>query len=151
MDPDSAAMKYAGQYAEMAIAETSDGGLIGIGRPIRDPYMWQIRSKDGGRTWEPSGIGPFPGYCPSLTRTASGALLATTRFPYLAAHLSRDDGRTWEPPVVFSYCGWANQQAVEAEDDVVVVTHMGQIQEVGQADSRIVRLRVTDAGLVLDH
>ncbi len=150
LDPASAYMQFAAVYGEMAIAETSEGGLYGIGRPVRDPYMWQIRSRDGGRTWEPSTVGPFPGYCPSLTRTRSGALVATVRFPYFSAHVSRDDGRTWSLPVIVSNCLWANQQAVEAEDDVVVVTYMGQIQEVGQPDSRITRLRVIPKGLVLD-
>jgi len=34
---------------------------------------------------------------------------------------------------------------------VVLVTYMGHIMDPGQPDSRIVRLRVTDQGLVLDH
>ena len=131
--------------------EAGPGTLVGIGRPDRDPYMWQLRSPDGGRTWEPAAIGHFPGFCPSLTRTASGALVATTRYPHFAAHLSRDNGRTWEPPVIVDYAIWANQQAVEIEPDVVLVTYMGHIMEPGQADSRIARLRVTGAGLALDH
>ena len=136
---------------EVAIAEVEDDVLLGIGRPGRDPYMWQIQSNDGGRTWEPAAIGPFPGYCPSLTRTASGALVATTRFPHFAAHLSRDGGRTWDLPVIVDYAMWANQQAVEVEPDVVLVTYMGDCMGPGKADSRIVRLRVTPEGLRLDH
>jgi hypothetical protein len=53
--------------------------------------------------------------------------------------------------VIVDYPMWANQQAVEAEPDVVLVTYMGHIQKRGQADSRIARLRVTDEGLRLDH
>ncbi|MDP6449388.1 MAG: exo-alpha-sialidase [Lentisphaeria bacterium] len=142
---------HAARYFEVAIAEADDDVLIGIGRPERDPYMWNIRSNDGGRTWEPGALGHFPGYCPALTRTASGAIVATTRFPHFAARLSRDGGRTWEPPVIVDYCGWANQQAVEIEPDVVLVTYMGEITHPGKADSRIARIRVTDDGLVLDH
>ncbi len=78
-------------------------------------------------------------------------MVATTRFPYFAAHLSRDGGRTWEPPVIVDYCSWANQQAVEIEPDVVLVTYMGEMTHPGKADSRIARIRVTDDGLVLDH
>ena len=141
----------AGILCEVSLAEVKENVLLGIGRPIRDPYMWQIQSNDGGRTWQPAAIGPFPGYCPSLTRTASGALVATTRFPYFAAHLSRDSGRTWDPPVIVDYAQWANQQAIEVEPDVVLVTYMGNIIEPGQADSRIARLRVTPEGLCLDH
>ena len=141
----------AGSVSEVGLAEARDNVLIGIGRPMRDPYMWQIQSNDGGRRWEPAAIGPFPGYCPSLTSTASGALVATTRFPHFAAHLSRDGGRTWDPPVIVDYAQWANQQAVEAEPDVVLVTYMGHCVVPGQADSRIARLRVTSGGLCLDH
>ena len=133
------------------MAEAADGSIIGIGRPERDPYMWQLRSPDGGRTWDPGALGHFPGYCPSMTRTQSGALVATTRYPYFSAHLSRNNGRTWDPPVIIDYCMWANQQAVEVEPNVVLVTYMGEITKPGQADSRIARIKVTDDGLVLDH
>jgi len=146
-----AMLRYAARYYEVAMDEAADGALVGIGRPDRDPYMWQLRSPDGGSTWEPAAVGHFPGYCPSLTRTASGALVATTRYPHFAAHLSRDHGRTWEPPVIVDYAIWANQQAVEVEPDVVLVSYMGHIMEPGQADSRIARLRVTERGLALDH
>ena len=144
-------LRYAARYYEIAMDEAEPGVLVGIGRPDRDPYMWQLRSEDGGRTWTPAAIGHFPGFCPSLTRTAGGALVATTRYPHFAAHLSRDGGRTWSPPVIIDYAIWANQQAVEIEPDVVLLTYMGHIMDRGQADSRIARLRVTGAGLVLDH
>ena len=142
---------HAGRYFEVDIDEVRPNKLLGIGRPERDPYMWQIESNDGGRTWEPAALGHFPGYCPSLTATESGAIVATTRYPYFAAHLSRDGGRTWEPPVIVDYCMWANQYAIEVEPDVVLVTYMGDIVQPGKADSRIARLRVTEQGLVLDH
>jgi hypothetical protein len=142
---------HAARYFEVAIDEAEDGVLIGIGRPERDPYMWYLRSNNGGRTWEPAALGHFPGYCPSLTRTTSGALVATTRFPHFAAYLSKDNGRTWGLPVIIDYCLWANQQAVEIEPDVVLVTYMGEIMNPGKADSRIARIKVTDDGLVLDN
>ena len=44
----------------------------------------------------------------------------------------------------------ANHHAVEAEPDVVLVVYMGHYMEPGQADDRILRLRVTGQGLVLD-
>lgn len=144
-------LDLAARFFELGIDEVADDVLIGIGRPERDPYMWQIQSNDGGRSWEPAALGHFPGYCPSLTRTRDGHLIATTRFPYFAARLSRDRGRTWDPPVIVDYASWANQQATEAEPNVVVVTYMGHIMQVGQADSRIVRLCVRDDRLALDH
>jgi len=142
---------HAGRYFEVGVAEARPNVLVGIGRPERDPYMWQFRSEDGGRSWEPAALGHFPGYCPSMTSTKSGALVATTRFPHFAAHLSRDGGRTWELPVIIDYATWANQQALEVEPDVVLVTYMGHINKLGEADSRIARIRVTDEGLTLDH
>jgi len=151
LDRPPSMLRYAARYYEVAMDEAEPGVLVGIGRPDRDPYVWQLRSEDRGRTWAPAAIGHFPGFCPSLTRTASGALVATTRYPHFAAHLSRDGGRTWSAPVVIDYAIWANQQAVEIEPDVVLLTYMGHIMEPGQPDSRIARLRVTDAGLVLDH
>ncbi len=143
----------AGSGGETRFAEVRENEVMGICRPNRDPYMCKRLSNDGGRTWEPAGFGPFPGYCPSLTATASGAVVATTRFPHFAAHLSRDGGRTWDPPVIVDYPQWANQVAALAEPDVVVVTYMGHCMwgVKGTADSRIARLRVTPDGLVLDH
>ncbi len=151
MESGSSEHAHAARYYELGMDEVADDVVLGIGRPERDPYMWKMLTNDGGRTWQPAAWGPFPGYCPSLTRTQSGAIVATTRFPYFAAHLSRDAGRTWEPPVIVDYAGWANQQAVLAEPETVVVTYMGEIMKRGQADSRIARIKVTDKGLVLDH
>ena len=142
---------HAGRYFELGMDEVRPNVIVGIGRPERDPYMWQMRSEDGGRTWDPAALGHFPGYCPSLTATRSGAIVATTRYPHFAAHLSRDAGRTWDPPVIIDYCSWANQQALEVEPDVVLVTYMGEITTTGQADSRIARIQVTSEGLRLDH
>ncbi|MDP6107561.1 MAG: exo-alpha-sialidase [Candidatus Brocadiia bacterium] len=141
----------AGDFSEVGYAEVRENVIMAIGRPLRDPYMWKLQSNDGGRSWEPAAIGPFPGYCPTLTATANGAVVATTRFPHFAAHLSRDGGRTWDPPVIVDYAQWANQTAVLAEPDVVVVSFMGQCTQPGKADSRIARLKVTPGGLVLDH
>ena len=144
-------LMHAARFYELGMDEVDDDVLIGIGRPERDPYMWQIQSNDGGRTWEPAALGHFPGYCPSLTSTRSGDVIATTRHPYFSAHLSRDRGRTWQPPVILDYAQWANQQALEVEPDVVLVTYMGHIMDPGQADSRIARLRAKDGLLTLDH
>jgi len=149
--PEGTQWMSASFFYELGIAEVADNVILGIGRPGMDPYMWQIQSDDGGKTWMPGVIGPFPGYCPSLTKLKDGALVATTRFPYFTAHLSRDAGRTWEPPVILDYATWANQHAVEAEPNVVLVNYMGDIMKRGQADNRMLRLRVTDAGLKIDN
>ena len=143
----------AGSGGESRWAEVRENVLMGICRPGKDPYMVKRQSNDGGRTWEPASTNAFPGYCPSLTATENGAVVATTRFPHFAAHLSRDGGRNWDPPVIVDYAQWANQTAFLGEPDTVVVSYMGQcfMHLPGQPDSRIARLKVTDSGLVLDH
>ena len=110
-----------------------------------------MQSNDGGRTWLPAAPAPFPAYCRSLTATRSGHIIATTRYPHFSARVSHDRGRTWDPPVILGYAGFCNQTAVEVEPDVVIVTHMGDILKVGQLDSCIVRLRVVNGKLTLDH
>ena len=137
----------AGNFSEMGLAEPTDNVVIGYGRPGPWPYMWRIQSNDGGKTWEPAAFGAFPGYCSTLTRTASGALVAVHRFPYLGANVSYDGGVTWDAGTVVDYPLWANHQAVEVEPDVVLVNYMGYIAELGKADRRVVRLRVTEHGL----
>lgn len=113
--------------------------------------MWQVRSNDGGRSWEPAAFGNFPGYCITLTRTASGALIAVHRFPYLTANVSYDGGVTWDAGTILDHPIWANHRAIEVEPDVVLVFYMGHIVEPGQADDRILRLHVTEGGLRLDN
>ena len=139
-----------GDFSEIGLAEAADNVVVGFGRPGPWPYMWQVRSNDGGKTWEPAAFAPFPGYCISLTRTASGALVAVHRFPYLTANVSYDGGVTWDAGTIIDYPHFANHHAVEAEPDVVLVVYMGHYIEPGQADDRILRLRVTGQGLVLD-
>jgi hypothetical protein len=138
-------------FSEIGLAETSDNVVLGYGRPGPWPTMWQVRSSDGGQTWEPAAFGPFPGYCSTLTSTARGALVAVHRFPYLTANVSYDGGVTWDAGTILDYPLWANHHAVEVEPDVVLVLYMGHIVEKGQADTRIVRLRVTGRGLVVDE
>ena len=121
--------------------------------------MWQVQSNDGGQTWEPAAFGAFPGYCIpkgrsdlfTLTSTVSGALVAVHRFPYLGANVSYDGGITWDAGTIIDYPLWANHKALEVEPDVVLVVYMGHIVEPGQADNRILRLRVTKHRLALDN
>ena len=138
-----------GDFSESGMAEVADNVILGFGRPGPWPYMWQMLSKDGGKTWEPAAFAPFPGYCITLTRTASGALVAIHRFPYLTANVSHDGGLTWDAGTIIDYPIWSNHHAVEAEPDVVVPVYMGHMIEKGQTDVRLLRLRVTKQGLVL--
>jgi hypothetical protein len=133
------------------MAEVKDNVILGFGRPGPWPYMWQVQSNDGGRSWEPAAFGPFPGYCITLNKTANGALIAIKRFPYLSANVSWDGGVTWDAGTVVDYPIWANHHAIVVEEDVVLVAYMGHIVERGQADARILRLRATEDGLVVDE
>ena len=136
--------------SEIGLAQTATGEVIGYGRPGPWPYMWELCSRDEGQTWEPAAMGPFPGYCISLTSTASGGLVAIKRFPHLSAHLSYDGGLNWDAGTILDYPQWANHQALEVEPDVVLVVYMGHIVKMGLPDTRILRLRVTGGGLVVD-
>ncbi|MCK4324453.1 MAG: exo-alpha-sialidase, partial [Armatimonadetes bacterium] len=135
---------------ETGMAETDDNVVVGLSRPMLSPFMWQIQSNDGGQSWEPAAYAAFPGYCISLTSTASGALLAVTRYPYLTAYVSWDGGRNWDKGTILDYAAWANHSAVEVEPGVVLVIYMGDIIRPGQADTRILRLRPTLEGLKIE-
>ncbi|MBI4553204.1 MAG: exo-alpha-sialidase [Candidatus Latescibacteria bacterium] len=138
-------------FSELGLAEVTDNVILGYGRPGPWPYMWQVQSHDGGQTWQPAAFGSFPGYCITLTRTTSGALVAIHRFPYLTANVSYDGGRTWAAGTIIDYPAWANHHALEVEPDVVLVVYMGHIVEKGQPDTRVLRLRVTGHGLEVDR
>jgi hypothetical protein len=140
-----------GDFSEIGLAETIDNVVLGFGRPGPWPYMWQIQSNDGGKSWNPAAFGSFPGYCISLTRTANGALVAIHRFPYISANVSYDNGLTWDAGTILDYPIWANHKAIEVEPDVILLIYMGHIVQPGQADNRILRLRVTENGLVMDN
>lgn len=149
-DRPAAAWPCPANFSEIGLAETTPGEVVGYGRPGPWPQMWELRSHDGGKNWEPATHAAFPGYCVSLTHTASGALVAITRFPHLCAHLSYDGGLNWDEGTILDYPQWANHQALEVEPDVVLVVYMGHIVHPGQPDTRILRLRVTGGGLVVD-
>jgi hypothetical protein len=140
-----------GNFSEIGLAEMADNVIMGFGRPGPWPYMWQVKSNDGGKTWEPAAFGSFPGYCITLTKTVSGALVAVHRFPYLCANVSYDGGITWDAGTIIDYPIWANHHAVEVEPDVVLVVYMGHIVEPGQTDNRLLRLRVTRQGLMISN
>ncbi len=138
-------------FSEIGLAETTDNMILGFGRPGPWPYMWQVQSNDGGKSWNPAAFGSFPGYCISLTRTTNGALVAIHRFPYISANVSYDNGLTWDAGTILDYPIWANHKAIEVEPNVILLIYMGHIVQTGQADNRILRMRVADKGLVLDN
>ena len=109
---------------ETSVAETADGRLLSLTRPVYSPWMWESWSDDGGRTWSPCVRGPFAGYaCSNLIRTSSGALLVGHRLPGLTVHCSRDAGRTWDQGTMIDSAIWAMGCMVETAPDTVLYVY----------------------------
>ncbi|MFN0165359.1 MAG: sialidase family protein [Bryobacteraceae bacterium] len=128
-------------------AETSDGRIISLTRPIYSPWMWESWSEDGGKTWGPSVRGPFPGYAPlPMIRTASGAMMIATRFPGITIHSSYDDGKTWDEGTYLDSSIWAMGDMVEVEPNLVFLAYMDSFGGPVRAQF----IRVGPKGLVPD-
>ena len=78
-------------------------------------------------------------------------MVAIHRFPYISANVSYDNGLTWDAGTILDYPIWANHKAIEVEPNVILLVYMGHIVQTGQADNRVLRLHVTDNGLILDN
>jgi len=89
-------------FSETAIAEAGDGSIVAMLRPDPDRhgYLYQCRSKDGGKTWDTPKRTPMWGYPANLLLLRDGSLLCTygyRRAPMgIRACVSRDNGRTWD-------------------------------------------------------
>ncbi len=130
---------------ETSAAETAQGNIIALVRPLFSPVMWETWSQDGGRSWTPAARGAFPMYgCNnSMISTASGALVIGGRFPGIAVQVSRDDGMTWQCTMIDNTL-WANGAMFEVEPNVVLYIYGGK------NDPREMRgqlLRITDDGI----
>lgn len=112
---------------EISAAQTLDGKIMALIRPLRSPFMWETWSEDEGQTWTPLTRGPFPMYAcsHSMIATASGALLIGGRFPGLAVQVSHDSGMTWKCYMIDASGGWANGAMYELEPDVVLFIYGG--------------------------
>jgi photosystem II stability/assembly factor-like uncharacterized protein len=106
-------------------AQTDDGRVLCLIRPIYSPWMWETWSDNGGESWGPTVRGPFPGYaCAMLPHpTASGALVIGGRMPGLGLHVSRDNGITWEHYQAGTDV-WAMGSMYEVEPDVILWVYM---------------------------
>jgi predicted neuraminidase len=89
-----------------AVVEMDDGSLLGMARSTGpDFHTWQLRSFDGGQSWDARQRSelPNPNSGLELSRLANGALLLffnpsrDERTP-LAVSISRDDGASWSEP-----------------------------------------------------
>ena len=86
---------------EWALAQAADGRLVGLIRSNTDPFLFQIESFDGGRTWQ----SPRPTNIPSQSTPADlialddGRLLVTFSFRERRNErqaVSEDHGRDWQ-------------------------------------------------------
>ena len=110
---------------EPAGAFVSESRLFALIRPIYGSHMWETWSEDGGATWGPTRLGPFPGYAPSCYRTSRGVLVFGHRFPGHTLHLSRDDGATWTAGTRMDSAIAAMAVIAEVEPDRLLVLYAG--------------------------
>ncbi len=128
---------------EVSGAETGDGKIMALIRPIYSPWMWETWSTDKGQSWGPCVRGPFPGYAaPKMLRTASGKLLVAHRMPSMTIHCSQDDGHTWDQGTQIDAALWVMGEMLEVEPDLVLYVYRTE----GRMRAQFIR--VTDSGLV---
>ena len=130
---------------EISVAQTLEGHIIALTRPIHSPVMWEAWSYDDGVTWQPLARGPFPMYActQSMTSTQNGALIIGGRFPGLGLQVSHDHGMTWTGYNIDN-AAWANGAMLEVEPNVVLFIYGGKMSPTSLHAQFI---RVTDADI----
>lgn len=129
---------------EVCAAQTGDGRIMALVRPIYSPWMWETWSGDGGITWMPCVPGPFPGYAtPNALRTKVGALLIAHRLPSMTLHASHDDGGTWDQGTMIDSAVWVMGSMLEVQPDVVLYVYWDSFESLMRAQW----IRVTPGGL----
>ncbi len=132
---------------EVCGAETCDGRMVALIRPIYSPWMWETWSQDGGRSWGPCMRGPFPGYAtPNMLRTSSGVLLVAHRLPMLAVHASFDAGVSWQGSIIDSSI-WVMGSMLEVRPDLVLYVYYDSFE----SRMRAQYLRVAGGALAPVH
>ena len=130
---------------EPAACIAPDGRLCCMIRPSYSPVMWQSWSHDGGRSWEPTAFGPFPGYQCGATQTARGAMVFCVRFPCITVYVSHDGGQTWKGTMIDHAAQGPDPAGVlEVEPDVIMITYNTVVPP---HRCRSQRLRVTPQGV----
>ncbi|MBI2193968.1 MAG: exo-alpha-sialidase [Planctomycetes bacterium] len=129
---------------EVCAAQTGDGRILVLVRPIYSPWMWETWSADGGATWTPALRGPFPGYAtPNMLRTSSGVLLVAHRLPGCTLHGSWDEGRTWDQGTLIDSAIWVMGSMIEVEPDLVLYVYWDSFE----SHMRAQFIRVCSGGL----
>lgn len=132
-------------FTEVSGVQTADGKILALVRPVYSPWMWEAVSRNGGKSWEPARLGPFPGYAtPNMLRTKSGAILVAHRLPGLTIHLSLDDGRTFDQGTMIDSAVWAMGHMAEVEPDLVLYVYWDSFESRMRAQF----IRVTPTGLI---
>jgi len=131
--------------SETSACEVAPNRIVALIRPETSPWMWEMWSHDGGRTWSPAARGHFPMYActDAMTATAAGAMVIAGRHPGIGAQLSLDGGMSWQATRIDTPF-YANGATVEVEPDVVLYVYDGKYSD---ARVRAQRLRVTPGGL----
>jgi hypothetical protein len=129
---------------EVCAAQTGEGSILALIRPIYSPWMWETWSHDHGLTWTPCRRGPFPGYAtPNMLRTESGALLVAHRLPGCTVHTSLDDGLNWDQGTMIDSAIWVMGSMLEMEPDLVLYVYWDSFESLMRAQF----IQVTEAGL----
>jgi hypothetical protein len=119
---------------EICAAQTADGTVRALIRPIYSPWMWETWSEDGGRSWSSCVRGPFPGYATSnMLRTSSGKLVVAHRLPGCTVHVSHDDGLSWDEGTMIDSAIWVMGAMVEIEPDVVLYVYYDSFESLMRA------------------
>lgn len=133
---------------EVCGVQTGDGSIMAFVRPIYSPWMWEARSNDGGKTWEPCVIGAFPGYAtPNMVRTQSGYLVVAHRLPGLTLDVSLDDGKTWTHAATIDSAIWAMGCMLEVEPDVILYIYWDSFH----TNMRAQWIKITHEGMIPTH
>ncbi len=83
-------------------------------------------SEDFGKTWTVSKPLNFPGHCPYLHRTPSGAIIMGTRDPVRKGtyiRLSTDETKNWSEPILVDNCIGAYPSMVNLSDDSILIVY----------------------------
>jgi len=127
--------------------QTKEGKVLCLVRPIYSPWMWEIWSDNGGKSWGPATSGPFPCYAATALATSSGVLLVSGRMPGLGLYVSHDSGMTWKAYRVDTAGLWAMGQMYELEPDLVLYVYM----DLYASDMRAQFIRITPDGVEVDQ
>ncbi len=110
---------------EPVAAQTLDGRVLCLIRPIYSPWVWETWSDDSAASWGPTTRGAVPSYASSLLCTSSGTLLLAGRMPGLGLHVSHDNGATWQTHRIDSgHLIWACGTMYEVKPDLVLYVYM---------------------------